>query len=412
MGAEATGPDNAVLSSSGLAATTLRSQAKPSHLHRRDVKFLHTSDWQLGMTRAFLTDEASARFSQARIDAITTLGSLAVEHGAEFIVVAGDVFESNQISRETLSRSLDALKRVSVPVFLLPGNHDPLDGASIFNTREFREAPAHIVVLRDTRPIAVPGRAGVEVVGAPWRSKRPTSDLCADLASGLEPARGVIRIAVAHGQTDTMSPDGSRPDNIELLCADKAIRDGKFHYLGLGDRHSATAVGESGRIWYSGAPVATDFREDNPNKALLVDLDEDRCDVTPLEVGNWTFLEPHVLINGEADLGQFRRWLNEQADPPRTVIKVSFEGSVNLATAAALDELLESNKDRFASLRRRDRLTNLAVVPDELDEDSVALSGYAKAAWEELLLAARQGDGVARDALMLLYRLSRREPSR
>lgn len=372
------------------------------------MKFLHTSDWQLGMTRHFLSNEASARFSQDRIDAINTLGALAVDEGAGFIVVAGDVFESNQLSRETLTRSLDALKRLLVPVFLLPGNHDPLDGASIFNTREFTQAPDHVIVIRDTTPIPVPGMHGVEVVGAPWKSKRPTSDLCADLAAGLDAPSGTLRIAVCHGQTDTLSPDTTRPDNIELARAEAAIRDGKFHYLALGDRHSVTSLGETGRVHYSGAPVATDFREDDPNKVLLVDLDDERCEVTPLEVGNWQFEDPHVEMNGESDLEGFRQWLDELPDPPRTVIKASFEGSVNMATAAALDELMESNRERFASLRRRERLTDLAIVPDRLDEDSVSLSGYARAAWNELQDAAESGDETARDALMLLYRLGRR----
>ena len=37
------------------------------------VRFLHTSDWQLGMTRHFLEGEAQARYSAARIDAIRHL---------------------------------------------------------------------------------------------------------------------------------------------------------------------------------------------------------------------------------------------------------------------------------------------------------------------------------------------------
>jgi len=372
------------------------------------MKFLHTSDWQLGMTRHFLSAEAAARFSQARIDAITRLGELAEEHEARFIVVAGDVFESNQLSRETLVRAFDALKRLPVPVFLLPGNHDPLDGASIFNTRDFRDAPDHIIVIRDMQPIPVPGLDGVEVVGAPWRSKRPTSDLVAELAASLEPATGVLRIAVAHGQVDTLAPGPARPELIRLSAAEQAIRDRKFHYLGLGDRHSVTELGDTGRMYYSGAPVATDFTETDPNKALLVELDDSHCKVEPLTVGNWSFLDPHVVMNGEADLERFRQWLAERPDPTRTVIKVSFEGSVNLATAAALAELLEASAERFASLKRRDRLTDLAVVPDEFDEDSVSLSGYAKATWNELLAAANQDDAAARDALMLMYRLSRR----
>ena len=84
------------------------------------VRFIHSSDWQLGMMRRFLDPEAAARFAQARIDAISTLGALANEHGARFIVVAGDVFESNQVSPQTLSRTMDALASLPVPVFLFP----------------------------------------------------------------------------------------------------------------------------------------------------------------------------------------------------------------------------------------------------------------------------------------------------
>jgi len=371
------------------------------------MRFLHTSDWQLGMTRAFLTPEASPRFSQARIDAIAVLGRLAAEHEAKFIVVAGDVFESSQISRETLVRTLEALKRVPVPVFLLPGNHDPLDGASIFSTKEFRDAPDHVIVIRDQTPIPVPGAEGVEVVGSPWRTKHPNADLCAELAAALDPApAGVTRIAVCHGQTDNLSPDASQPAIIDLASAGVAIRENRFHYLALGDRHSVTPAGDTGRVWYSGAPVATDFVEEDPNQALLVDVEAGRCEVTPLAVGDWHFVAEHFTVNDADDVERFRTWLDELPGKERTAVKVGFTGSVNLATAGALDEVMETRRELFASLRRRERTTDLAVVPDELDQDSVSLSGYAKATWDELLAESEAGDETAGDALRLLYRLS------
>jgi len=372
------------------------------------MRFLHTSDWQLGMTRAFLTPEASARFSQARIDAIAALGRLAAEHDAKFIVVAGDVFESSQIARETLVRTLEALKQLPVPVFLLPGNHDPLDGASIFATKEFHDAPQHVIVIRDQTPIPVPGAEGVEVVGAPWRTKHPNGDLCAELAAGLAPApAGITRIAVCHGQTDSLSPDTSQPAIIDLAAAERAIGDGRFHYLALGDRHSVTPVGDGGRVWYSGAPVATDFVEEAPNQALLVDADPARCEVTPLAVGDWHFVAEHFTVNDADDVERFRTWLADLPAKERTAVKAGFTGSVNLATAAALDEVMETQRELFASLKLRKRTTDLAVVPDELDQDSVSLSGYAKATWDELLAQAESGDETAGDALRLLYRLSR-----
>ncbi|MEJ2531754.1 MAG: metallophosphoesterase [Halioglobus sp.] len=371
------------------------------------VRFLHTSDWQLGMTRAFLSDEAAPRFGQARIDAIKRLGDLAAEHGASFIAVAGDVFESNQLSRQTVLRSLNALDALPVPVFLLPGNHDPLDATSIFSSREFAGAGATVIVIRDSTPLPVPGLPHVEVVGAPWRSKHPTTDLCGALLRGLEPSSARLRIALCHGQVDTLSPDSSRPETIDLATAEAAIGDGRIHYLALGDRHSLTQVGQTGRIWYSGAPVATDFDETAPNQALLVELDgADHCEVTPLPVGQWQFIAEHRDLNSAEDLAQIARWLTGLPDKERTVVKMSFTGTINLATAARLDALFATQGELFASLRRRERITDLAIVPDELDQDNVALTGYARAAWEELLSEARS-DPVAGDALRLFYRLSR-----
>ena len=359
------------------------------------------------MTRAFLSEEASSRFSQARIDAISALGKLAAENGAQFIIVAGDVFESNQLSKQTLMRTLDALESVPVPIFLLPGNHDPLDGSSIFLAKEFAKSGDHIIVLTDMTPVAVPGLSGVEVVGAPWRTKHPSSDLCKDLAESLEPADGVVRVAVGHGQVDILSPDTSRPEIIDLVGAEQAIDAGKFHYLGLGDRHSVTEVGSSGRIHYSGAPVATAFDEVDPNKALLVELsDAGDCAVRPLDVGNWNFIDEQREMNGSDDLAQFEKWLSELPNKECTAVKVGFEGSINLATAAALDDLMDSKAEVFASLKLRMRTTDLAVVPDELDQDSVSLSGYAKETWDELLAMAAKDDAAAQDAIRLFYRLS------
>ena len=66
---------------------------------------------------------------------------------------------------------------------------------------------------------------------------------------------------------------------------------------------------------------------------------------------------------------------------------------------------MESRGELFASLKTRERTTDLAIVPDQLDQDSVSLAGYAKTTWIELLERAEE-DPAAQDALRLLYRLS------
>ena len=68
------------------------------------MRFVHTADWQLGMTRYFLNGEAQPRYSAARRDVVAGIGPLAVEAGAEFVVVAGDVFEDNQLAPRDVSQ--------------------------------------------------------------------------------------------------------------------------------------------------------------------------------------------------------------------------------------------------------------------------------------------------------------------
>jgi hypothetical protein len=133
----------------------------------------------------------------------------------------------------------------------------------------------------------------------------------------------------------------------------------------------------------------------------------DSCDVTELRVGSWEFIAKDFNMNGQDDLQDFSAWLSELSNKESTIVKVGFTGTINLAIAAQLDELLDAQAELFASLRKRKRTTDLSIAPDEMDQENVALSGYAKEAWNDLI-AASSDDSVAQDALRLCYRLSRR----
>lgn len=373
------------------------------------MRFIHSSDWQLGMTRHFLTGEAAARYTQARIDAVRRLGELAREHAADFIVVAGDVFESNQLAGTTLARALAAVNDLPVPTFLLPGNHDPLDGASLFLSHGFEAgAGAHIHVLKSAEPIAVPGLSAVEVAGAPWLSKRPDGDLAAEALATLKPAAGLTRVFVAHGQVDDLAPDRDQPGVISRAALEAAIDSGRVHFVALGDRHSLTSVGSTGRIWYSGTPLMTDFDEIAPNEALLVELVGGQCETRSLTVGDWRFEARDFPIDTVEDVEALSAWLAGLDRKERCVLKVGLSGTVSLGLAARIDALFETQAPLFASLRRRARTSELVVIPDSVDSDTLGLAGYASSAWEELAEAARRGDETAADALRLCYRLALR----
>jgi DNA repair exonuclease SbcCD nuclease subunit len=383
------------------------------------VRFLHTSDWQLGMTRHFLGGGDEATFAQARLDAIVRLADLTRERSCSFVVVAGDVFETNHPDPRTIGRALDALRAFDVPVYLLPGNHDPYDPASVYRSAVWRDGcPERVEVLTDRTP-RIPV-AGVEVVGAPWTSKRPAGDLVAATCAALPAADG-LRVVVGHGPADLVSGDHGQPGTVRVAAVEAAIEDGKVEYLALGDRHSTLAVGDSGRIWYAGAPEPTSYREEDAGNALVVDLGPllartgsarraARPDVETVAVGRWRFQEVHGEVHDDADLTALFATLDALPDKARTIVKVKVTGTLTLGQAARLEEGLEDREHVFGALEHPERHVDVTVVPAADDLAALPLTGYAASARDRLLTRAHGDDPAearaASDALGLLVRLT------
>lgn len=376
------------------------------------MRFLHTADWQLGMTRHFLDVDAQARYSAARRDAVTALGALAAETGAQFVVVAGDVFDANQLAPRVVSQSLEAMGSIGVPVYLLPGNHDPLDASSVYTSALFaRECPASVTVLDragvwDVAP-------GVQIVAAPWRSKRPTADLTEEVLSGLT-ADGTARILLAHGAVDVLDPDPTNPALIRMAGLTAALQRSAVHYVALGDKHSRTCIGDSGRVWYSGSPEVTnyDHREADSGHVLVVDIDLDDSghpvSIESRRVGTWRFLTLNHELNDSRDIADLALNLDQLPDKDRTVVQLALSGTLTVTDRAALDSCLDKYARRFACLDSWDRHTHLAVMPADDEFDDLGIGGFAADAVAELVGTARSGAAeaqTARGALALLLRL-------
>lgn len=378
------------------------------------MRFLHTADWQLGMTRHFLAGEAQPRYAAARRDAVAALADAAAETQAEFVVVAGDVFEHNQLAPELVGKSLEAIRGIGIPVYLLPGNHDPLDAASVYTSAAFlAQCPENVTVLDraglwDVAP-------GLQIAAAPWRSKRPTTDLTAAVLADLV-ADGTARILVAHGAVDRLSPNLADPALIGMAGLTAALGRGAVHYVALGDKHSRTEVGDTGAIWYSGSPEVTNFDhvEPDPGHVLVVDIDLDDpahpVTVDSRRVGRWRFLTLRDQVDNGGDVADLGINLDQLEDKERTVVQLALTGTLTVTDRAALDVCLDRYAQLFACLQTWDRHTSLAVMPADGEFDDLGIGGFAADAVAELVGSARAGGDdaeTARGALALLLRLSK-----
>jgi DNA repair exonuclease SbcCD nuclease subunit len=214
---------------------------------------------------------------------------------------------------------------------------------------------------------------------------------------------------MGHGAVDTLTPDREAAGVIAVATLERAVDEGKVHFVTLGDRHSLTKVGSGDRIWYSGTPEATDFRETQSGYAQIVEIDDGNVTTKSIQIGHWRFIErERVDLNTADDVEALRKSLEEIENKERTVVRLNLVGSLSLASNGTLQNHLLAAKDVFGAFDVRD--DSLLVLPDDTDFANLGFSGFADRTVQQLRSKISEGGDeatVAREALMLMLRLAR-----
>jgi DNA repair exonuclease SbcCD nuclease subunit len=198
------------------------------------LRFIHTADWQLGLRVAFIPGDAGALVRAARLETVRKIGRTAGECDAAFVVVAGDVFEHHALRADTVRKTFDAMRGYPCPVYLLPGNHDPLTPDSLYLSPLWeREAPPNVHVLASRDPVEV--REGVWLFPCPLMERHTIDDPTDHLERDFGP-QGVFRIGVAHGGIrEILSKMEGGDEQLTNAVSIEAADRGGLDYLALGD---------------------------------------------------------------------------------------------------------------------------------------------------------------------------------
>lgn len=233
-------------------------------------RFIHSADWQLGARLKHL----GAGAEKARAQRVATLRAalhLARDRAADAFLVAGDLFEDALVEDALVEETLRLFADFpEIPVYLLPGNHDPANGpASIWSRRQFRDGalPANVTIFREPRA----HRLGlVSLLASPLRQKVSSVDpsLCLRDLARQEPADRV-KIGLTHGALAI--PGKHQPNDfpIDLRAATRA----GLSYLGIGHWHNWQTYDDDGRLVMPGTPEPDAFGQDNAGYVACVEVD-------------------------------------------------------------------------------------------------------------------------------------------
>ena len=367
-------------------------------------RFIHSSDLHLGRRFSNLPEDIRGRLVEARHLAINTLVAAATEHGANDILIAGDMFDTETPSERVWRQALAAM--CAVPGhrwWIIPGNHDSLFAETLW--QRFRdEAPESVRVLDEPVPVEVV--PGVTILPSPVASRFPGRDLTEWMPDCATP-EGHLRIGLAHGGVLTF---GSEDDDRETIPIDRA-RSAGLDYLALGDWHGYTKI--SDRAFYSGSPERDRFKHQGRGTCLAVKIAGPRAvpETKEIETGTFDWTEVGLHLTPEQNAEQALETVLPKAGVGRrdTLLRINVSGWIRLPQRTKLEMAIEHASPEFAHFEFRDSELMTECVAEDLDE--IAARGALRVAAERLYEDARNHEmnpmdrRVADAALSRLYSL-------
>ena len=283
------------------------------------MRLLHFADLHLDAPFAWARPEVARLRRRNRRETLTRILQLAEQERVDGILSAGDLFEHERFTPDTVTFLRESFARTDIPIYLAAGNHDWYSPRSPYalvewspNVHLFTEARLTSVALAD----------GLTLWGAAHRAPAGTGGFFADFQAD----RGGVHLALAHASEKSALPfqeSGKEPHSpfhaAELEAA------GIAHAF-VGHYHVAR---DRERYTYPGNPDPLEFGESEGRGVVLASIADDgtvtrdRRTVAVSQVHDLT-----LTLDGCHHLDDVRQRIAMEIAPLSGSVRVTLTGEV------------------------------------------------------------------------------------
>ena len=234
-----------------------------------NFRFIHAADLHLDSPfrgLAEISPGLGEMMHSATFRALDRIVGHTIDSKADFLVLSGDLYDSRDRSLRALvefRRQMERLAERDVGVYVVHGNHDPLNGWGA----EFGMPPNVVVFDGEARtePVVRKGKEVARVAGISYTQERVTDNL----ARSFPPTTNqTYSIAVLHAN---VGHQAGHADYAPASVTD--LVDSGFDYWALGHVHTRSVLSESPTIVYPGNPQGRHARETGPRGCFEVTVD-------------------------------------------------------------------------------------------------------------------------------------------
>lgn len=327
------------------------------------MKLLHCGDLHMdSIFRTALDGEKRKQRKSELLAGFVRMAEYAAEHGADAVLIAGDLFDSKSVTKRTHNLVRETILRFPEIDFLyLRGNHD--SSAFLENAEE---CPRNLKLFGTDWTYYRYGEvviAGAELAG----------EHTAELYDSLVLNRNDYNIVLLHGQTEKYR-SAEKAETIDL----PALKNKNIDYLALGHIHSyrREPLDSRGCYCYCGCMEGRGFDECGEKGFVWLTIEERKAEASFVPFAVRTVHEVFADISGTESTTEVEQIVRGALRdiPDRDMVKVTLTGRVSLHAERDLRYLTRRFEDGFFAFKINDREVGLAVQPEDY-EDDISLRG-------------------------------------
>ena len=347
------------------------------------MKLLHIADIHLDRVfhRAESRPAAARRRGELR-DALARALALGKERGVDAVCIAGDVYEHEYVSEDTISFLRDAFTGAGVPVLVAPGNHDPHLPGSAWQRTEW-PANVHLFARDELEPYRLGN--GVTVWGAAFTARNCDASAVTRFRAPDDGGTHVLLVHAALTGEQWAEEADYRPVTRAQLRATRVA------YVMLGHFHDGRG---DGFLCYPGSPEPLDWGErTGAHGASIVEIGGGTLTAEAIPIARRRYVERTVSVAGVSGSAQVEVAVaTAAAEEPGASLRVVLTGEIEPGCEIDAHSLSE----RCAA-----GLTELAVVDRTVpayDLEALAREGSVRGRFVARLLHA--GDPDSHEAVL------------
>lgn len=254
------------------------------------VKILHCADIHIGAAESFLGAYSESRQAETLIT-FEKIINIAKENNVDILLIAGDLFNSNTISKAFTDRVFECFEQIpEIKIVFAAGNHDPLNFDSPFKKYNL---PKNLYVL-DTKDCFVEfSDLNTRVYGKSFKEVY----MKGSPRFSLKPDNNFINLMCIHGElkSDLNSDYNSITSDF--------IENSGMDYIALGHIHKRTDISKIGGSYcaYCGCPEGQGFDELQEKGVYLGEVSKGNCNLQFVPTAKRMHLCEFIDISGASN---------------------------------------------------------------------------------------------------------------